>query len=222
MTPLFRRRLQALLVTMTVLLVADQVTKFLAVRHLTPSISQGIERGEVSAGFFSELGYFYSAVRDPCRAQLCSEVTVVDGFWTFHYRENRGAAFSLFAKASDTIRVPFFVITTLLALGFIVTYLRRIGPEKRVLTVALVLVASGAIGNLVDRLYLGYVIDFIHWYVGRYSWPTFNVADSAITVGAVLLAIDALFLSKDEKAAEASEKKSDAKKSAAKKSAAAR
>lgn len=203
-TPLFRRRLQALLLTMAVLFVADQVTKFLAVRHLTPPIRDALAQKTIEPGFFSELSYFYSDVRDPCRARLCDEVTVVDGFWSFHYRENRGAAFSLLAKVSDSIRVPFFVLATLGALIFIVMYLRRLGPEKKMLTTALILVAGGAVGNLVDRIYLGYVIDFIHWYVGDYSWPTFNVADSAITVGAVLLAIDAIF-SKDDKPAEAAD-----------------
>lgn len=209
MSLLFRRRLQALLVTMFVLLVADQLTKFLAVRHLTPPIREAIERSQISPGFFSELAYFYSDVRDPCRARVCDEVTVVDGFWSFHYRENRGAAFSLLAKVPDTIRVPFFVLATVGALVFIVLYLRKLGPEKKLLSVALILVAGGALGNLIDRLYLGYVIDFIHWYVGTYSWPTFNVADSAITVGAVMLAIDAIF-SKDEKPAEAPTKKAAA------------
>jgi len=199
MTPLFKKRLVALVITAFVMLIADQLTKFLAVKHLTPPIREAIARGELTPGFGSELGYFYSTVRDPCRTRTCDEVTIVDGFWTFHYRENRGAAWSLLATAPEAIRVPFFVLTTLGALIFIVLYLRKLPPDKKVLSVALILVAGGAVGNLVDRLYLGYVIDFVHWYVGKYSWPTFNVADSAITVGAVLLAIDALFFSKDEK-----------------------
>lgn len=198
MTPLVRRRFQALALSIVTLLIADQLTKFLAVRNLTPAIRGAVERGQVEPGFFSELAYFYSDVRDPCRATVCDEHTVIDGFWTFHYRENRGAAFSLLAKVPSEVRVPFFVLTTLLALGFMANYLRKLGPEKKVLSAALILVAGGAVGNLLDRLYLGYVIDFIHWYAGKYSWPTFNVADSAITVGAVLLAIDAIF-SRDAK-----------------------
>lgn len=210
MTPLFRRRLTALLVTLVVMVLADQATKFLAVRHLTPSIREAVAQGQVEAGFLSELGYFYSTVRDPCRTRVCDEVSVIDGFWSHHYRENRGAAFSLLAKAPDSLRVPFFVLTTLGALIFIVVYLRKLGPEKRVLSAALILVFGGAVGNLIDRLYLGYVIDFIHWYVGSYSWPTFNVADSAITVGAVLLAIDTLFSKDEAKAAQPAQDKATA------------
>lgn len=212
MTPHFKRRLTALAITAFIMLIADQYTKFLSVRHLTPAIREPIAQGKLEPGLVSELAYFFKEVRDPCIARRCDEVVVVDGFWTFHYRENRGAAFSLLANAPESIRIPFFVLSTIAALIFIIVYLRNLPADKLLLPVALVLVASGAVGNLVDRLYLGYVIDFIHWYVGDYHWPTFNIADSAITVGAVLLGYDAIFTKEPKD--EAAKKKAPAAKEA--------
>ena len=71
--------------------------------------------------------------------------------------------------------------------------MKGLGADKRWLLTALALVLGGAIGNLVDRLYLGYVIDFIEVYYSKYYWPAFNIADSAITVGAIMLIIDAIW-----------------------------
>jgi signal peptidase II len=189
--PPLRRWLTLAIVTLT-LVVADQYTKFLTVRHLTPAIEDALRKGELQPGLTSELGYFYGQVRKPCRARACSEVDVVDGFWSFHYRENPGAAFSFLHGADEDFRIPFFVTTTLIALAGILWYLRKLEAGQRLLGAALMLVFAGAIGNLIDRLYLGYVIDMIHWYVGSYSWPTFNVADSAISVGAVLLVLESI------------------------------
>lgn len=195
--PPAKTRFIALAVVSLSLVVADQATKFLAVRDLTPAVSEAVRQGRIEPGFFSELSYFYQEIRQPCARTACSEHTVIDGFWSFHYRENRGAAWSLLAGANDSIRIPFFLITTVIAIGFIVHYFRRVPSSKKALLAALTLIFAGALGNLIDRAYLGYVIDFIHWYVGDYSWPTFNVADSAISVGAVLLVLDVVF-SKDK------------------------
>ncbi|MFO0725672.1 MAG: signal peptidase II [Myxococcota bacterium] len=200
--PNTKTRFIVLAVVSFFLLIADQTTKFLAVRNLTPAIQEGIRQGRVQPGFASEMSYFYREVRQPCSRVLCDEHTVINGFWTFHYRENRGAAWSLLAGVSDAVRVPFFVLTTVLALGFILHYFRRTPSTKKILLTSLTLIFAGAIGNLVDRLYLGYVIDFIHWFVGEYTWPTFNVADSAITVGATLLVIDVMFSKQKEPAKE--------------------
>lgn len=197
-----RTRWILLAIISVVLVVADQYTKFLAVKHLTP----GLERAAIAEGravdversVFEELALFYGAVRDPCTDyRRCREVTVVDGFWTFRYDENRGAAFSLLAKAPEAFRVPFFFVTTIIAIGFVLWYLRKLPANKKILGASLMLIFGGAIGNLIDRVYLGYVIDFIHWYAGNYHWPTFNIADSAISTGAVLLLLD-MFFSKEK------------------------
>ena len=104
---------------------------------------------------------------------------------------NAGAAFSFLSQADGWQRW-FFVGITLFVAVVIVLWLARLLPSQRRIGLALSLVLGGAIGNLVDRLVYGYVIDFIDLYYGSWHWPTFNVADSAITVGAVLLVLDSL------------------------------
>ncbi len=105
---------------------------------------------------------------------------------------NRGAAFSFLSDAAGWQRW-FFVTVSFSASLFLIYWLRKLGSEQRLLALALSLVLGGAVGNLVDRLLLGQVVDFIQLYYGNFYWPAFNVADSAISVGAVLLVWDALF-----------------------------
>lgn len=119
-------------------------------------------------------------------------VTVIPGFFDLTLSRNTGGVFGLFSGAPSLGRRAFFVAATAAALALIVSFLRRWGPESRLLTVALSLVAGGALGNLVDRLRFGSVVDFIDWYWRSHHWYTFNVADSAITVGAVLLFVHSL------------------------------
>lgn len=187
------------------LVVADQWTKYLAVKHLTPGIAQA-EAGaselltpervhEINADvdLLTGLGHFYGSVRHPCRRAgraLCPTVDVVDGFWAFKYRENPGAAWGLLATADESIRVPFFLVMSFGALVLIVVFYRRLTDDQHLLIWALALVFGGALGNLLDRLHLNYVVDFIDWYVGNNHWPTFNVADSGITSGVVLLMLE--------------------------------
>jgi signal peptidase II len=105
---------------------------------------------------------------------------------------NRGAAFSFLSDAAGWQRW-FFVAISLGASVLLIVWLRKLKPQQWVLAVALSLVLGGAVGNLIDRLWLGYVIDFIQLYYKGFYWPAFNVADSGISVGAVLLIWDALF-----------------------------
>ena len=105
---------------------------------------------------------------------------------------NPGAAFSFLSDASGWQRW-FFVTVSLLASVFLVLWLRKLKPEQKLLALALALVLGGALGNLIDRLLLGHVVDFIQVYYKTFYWPAFNIADSAITVGAALLIWDALF-----------------------------
>lgn len=104
---------------------------------------------------------------------------------------NSGAAFSFLGGASGWQRW-LFVIIALAVSGGLVWWLRQLSAGDTWLAVALALVLGGALGNVFDRLYLGYVVDFIDVYYGQWHWPAFNVADSAITVGAALLLLDAL------------------------------
>ncbi len=105
---------------------------------------------------------------------------------------NTGAAFSFLADAGGWQRW-FFTVLALLVSAFIIVWLRRLGPQEKATALALALILGGALGNLIDRLRLGHVIDFIDLYYGSYHWPAFNLADSAITVGAALLVMTGVF-----------------------------
>ena len=120
----------------------------------------------------------------------------INSFLNLTHQQNSGAAFSFLAGASGWQRW-FFVVLASVVSAVIVAWLWRIRREGPiVLTAGLSLVLAGAIGNLIDRARLGYVTDFIQVWFGNWAFPSFNVADSAITVGAALLIIDALFLQK--------------------------
>jgi len=114
-------------------------------------------------------------------------LTVIPGFFDLTFSRNTGGVFGLLAGAPSFGRRAFFVGATAVALGVIVVLLRNWGRDSRLLTFALSLVAGGAVGNLVDRLRFGSVVDFVDWHWRTHHWYTFNVADSAITAGAALL-----------------------------------
>jgi len=103
---------------------------------------------------------------------------------------NYGAAFSFLGDASGWQRW-FFIVLALVVMGILVAWLRRLPPGNTGARVALVLILGGAAGNVIDRSVYGYVIDFIDVFYGSWHWPTFNIADSAISVGAFLLLLDA-------------------------------
>lgn len=133
------------------------------------------------------------------RFMYASPLQIIPGLLQFTYAENYGAAFSFLADAGGWQRWFFATI----AIGFsavVITWLWRLPAGKRWEPCALALVLGGAIGNLWDRVLLGYVRDFISVYYGSWSFPVFNVADMAISVGAVMLVIDLLFFSeRDDK-----------------------
>ncbi len=108
---------------------------------------------------------------------------------------NRGAAFSFLSEAGGWQRW-FFVAVSVIAVVLLTVWLRKLNSRQWLLALALALVIGGAVGNLIDRLWLGHVVDFIQLYYKSFYWPAFNVADSAITVGAVLLVWDGLFANK--------------------------
>jgi len=105
---------------------------------------------------------------------------------------NTGAAFSFLAGAGGWQRWFFLSLGTAVSIGLIV-WLQRLKPGEKWLAAALALILGGAVGNLIDRAWLGQVIDFIQLYYDRWYWPAFNIADSAITVGAVLLVLESLW-----------------------------
>jgi signal peptidase II len=104
---------------------------------------------------------------------------------------NHGAAFSFLAQAGGWQRW-FFTVLALVISTVLVVWLAKLKPEAKLEAISLSLVIGGAIGNVIDRIYYGYVIDFLDIYIGSSHWPAFNVADSAICIGAVLLIIDSI------------------------------
>lgn len=114
-------------------------------------------------------------------------ITLIAGLLNFTYVRNKGAAFGLLAGTSASFRIPFFLGITALAFFLLWRFYGRIPPKGWRLTVAVSLVFSGALGNLVDRAAKGEVVDFIDLHWGVYHWPAFNLADTAITIGAALL-----------------------------------
>lgn len=103
---------------------------------------------------------------------------------------NSGAAFSFLGDASGWQRW-FFIVLAVAVIGVLLAWLRRLTAEQARMALALSLILGGAAGNLIDRVVYGHVIDFIDLYYGAWHWPTFNIADSAITLGACLLVLDA-------------------------------
>ena len=110
-------------------------------------------------------------------------------YFQLTYMRNQGAAFSFLSGAGGWQRW-FFIGLAIVASVFIFIWLRKLDPSRRREAVAWALVLGGALGNLIDRILYGYVIDFLDVYVGDWHWPAFNVADSAITVGVALLLLD--------------------------------
>ena len=124
----------------------------------------------------------------------------INSFINITHQRNTGAAFSFLADAGGWQRWFFITLGTLVS-GFIIHWLWKIrGTGQVVLAAGLALVMGGAIGNVIDRVLLGSVVDFIQVWFGNWPFPSFNVADSAISVGAGLLIVDALFLSGREEA----------------------
>ena len=123
------------------------------------------------------------------------EKVPVNSFVNFTHQRNYGAAFSFLADAGGWQRWFFIVLASAVS-AVIAVWLWRIRHEKQaVLAAGLALVLGGAVGNLIDRIVLGYVTDFIQVWFGNWAYPSFNVADAGISVGAVLLIVDAFFFS---------------------------
>lgn len=137
-----------------VLVVLDQVTKWLAVSRL-------------------EYG---------------NPVAFIEGFWNWTLVHNYGAAFSFLSSAGGWQRWFFTVLAIAISAGLVVWLARTPRGDWRT-AMPFALIIAGAIGNVIDRLRFGYVVDFVDWYLGSWHWPAFNIADSAIVVGAVLMVL---------------------------------
>lgn len=159
----FKQRIISLLLIGTVVVVLDQLTKYLILHYLSRS------------------------------------VVVIPGFFDLISVYNRGMVFGMFNSSQCVFRTTVLTaisITVFLILIFIYLFSKDI---TRLSMVSLSMIISGAIGNIIDRIRLGYVVDFLDVHVKNVHWPAFNIADSAITIGAILLALDLLFVGKQEK-----------------------
>jgi signal peptidase II len=119
-------------------------------------------------------------------------VPLVDGLLSLSHVRNRGAAFGLLSNWDVPYQSVLLSILSVAALVAIGTYFVRLPRGTRLPRIALALVLGGAFGNLIDRVRLGYVVDFVHLYWREHQWPDFNAADSAITIGVTLLVLDIL------------------------------
>ena len=117
---------------------------------------------------------------------LHHSIPIIDGFFNLTYVRNTGAAFGIFAGSHEVFRLPFLIGVSILAIGFIVVMLKRLHDDATGLIAALTFILAGAIGNLVDRVLHGEVIDFLDVYYSNYHWPAFNLADSFITIGVTI------------------------------------
>ena len=112
-------------------------------------------------------------------------------FFDWYLTYNTGAAFSFLASAGGWQRWLFMAIAIVIS-AVIVQWLRNLPREESLTAISLALILGGAIGNLIDRVYLGHVIDYIQVWLGSYPWPAFNIADAAISIGAIMLVLSSL------------------------------
>lgn len=124
------------------------------------------------------------------RLFLNQTIPVIDGFLNITYVQNTGVAFGILDPVQSSIKSTVLSILTIFAIIGVIVYSWRTPLSQKLLQAALSLILAGALGNLYDRIRYGYVIDFIEVYFRHYRWPSFNVADSAITTGVALLALE--------------------------------
>ena len=122
-----------------------------------------------------------------------SEKKIIPGFLNLIHIHNPGGAFGVFAKNQGTLQSMAFIGIAVAAMGLILYLYKKVPIQYPVLSIGLALIFGGAFGNMIDRLRIGHVIDFIDFYAGSLHWPAFNVADSAITVGMGIFAFYILF-----------------------------
>ena len=167
------------------LVLADQWTKFLAVERLTHAFASAPD-----GSLPERLRAFYAY--EHLESVATEPYYVWRPVWRMNYVENPGAAWGLFRSFSEGFRNTFFTVVSVAAVLFILHHYRKLREDQRFLQLALAFVLAGAVGNFIDRIARGYVIDFVEWYWWNrpdLRWPTFNVADSLIVVGVAMLVL---------------------------------
>ena len=118
---------------------------------------------------------------------LYQRIEVIHGFFNLVHVRNTGGAFGIFGGEGGGVGSLFFVVVSVVAIGSILILLTRLKEDEVIISLSFSLILSGAVGNLIDRLWHGEVVDFLDFYVSSYHWPAFNIADSAICVGIGLM-----------------------------------
>ncbi|MGV3488609.1 MAG: signal peptidase II [Tuberibacillus sp.] len=126
--------------------------------------------------------------------EVGESIEIIPDFLYITSTRNTGAAWSILEG-----QMWFFYLVTIVVLAIVVYYMQKFGRHKPLLGIALGLVIGGTLGNFVDRLFRGSVVDFIHVFLGDYSYPVFNLADSSLVIGAILIIVFTLFDQKKEK-----------------------
>lgn len=130
---------------------------------------------------------------------LYQSIEIFENFFHITYICNKGAAFGLLAEKAEWFRLPFFIGASLAAIIIISIFYTQLEEKDRLLQIGFSLIVGGTIGNLIDRIRFGEVVDFIdvHWF--QHHWPAFNIADSAISIGVFLLIIELIISLRKEK-----------------------
>ncbi|MFO0750282.1 MAG: signal peptidase II [Myxococcota bacterium] len=185
---------------------AEDVAQLAADRRIHPIDPPGADRGPVSPTEVVQAGQDYLLVDH--------QISVMGNWWKLLYAENPGAAFGFLKGVSPDVRQLLFMLLTVVAFFVIAMIVRRLPPTGWLVVTAFGGILAGAAGNFIDRIRFGYVIDFIDMDFGAFHWPTYNVADIAISLGVVALVLDLTF-NKDSLLVSAKDKEKRAKKQAA-------
>jgi signal peptidase II len=132
-------------------------------------------------------------------------ISVIDGFFAITHIRNPGVAFGLGADWPSDLKVYVFIGFSVLAIIAILVFFHQTPQENKMVRIALILIFSGAIGNLIDRILYHEVIDFIDFFYGSYHWPAFNIADSCITIGVLLMFVDLIRAGKTPRVGDSSD-----------------
>ena len=124
---------------------------------------------------------------------LYHSIPVIPGVFSITHIQNAGGAFGLLANQGSSLRYLFFIVVSSLAICLIFFFYKNTPKTHPLLATGFAMIFGGAIGNLIDRLRFGKVVDFLDFYLGNYHWPAFNIADSAITIGIVIFIYHIVF-----------------------------
>ena len=124
---------------------------------------------------------------------LFHNISVISGFFNLTHIHNPGGAFGFLSTQTSNIQRLLFLFASSLAIGFIFYFYKKTPREQTWLSTGFALVLGGAIGNLIDRIRLGKVVDFLDFYIGNWHWPAFNLADSAVSIGMLIFLFHIFF-----------------------------